>query len=202
LSTSRHPGFEIKKYLYLEKNGVHIMGTAGVSDWMMLKAFVLVEHVIGWMINSSDRSKFAGHQFFIIRDKDPDLRTVGAAAQKGQRNTGSAKYTVINEALVCREAVDTIRPHDPAEYRGFDTPVHEFGHSIEAILGLAARSDRVYKMNIRDYDRKLSREYFSFSVQRRFGSAGRAAKSIPGYEQTYLSTIFSSDETWLPTCEK
>jgi hypothetical protein len=27
LRTSRHPGFEIKKYLHLEKYGVHIMGT-------------------------------------------------------------------------------------------------------------------------------------------------------------------------------
>jgi hypothetical protein len=157
---------------------------------MMLKAFDLVEHVIGSIKNSSDRSKFAGHQFFILTDNDPDLRTVGAAAQKGQRNTGSAKYTVINEALVCKKAEETIRPHDPAEYRGFDTPVHEFGHSIEAFLDLAAQSDRVYRMSIRDYDRKRSREYFSFSVQRRFGSAGRGAELIPGYEQTYLSTIF------------
>ena len=118
------------KYIKVSDYNIHVFGTDNVSNWMMVHTHEMARNIVGSMLSTVDQQKFNDHHIFVITDNDP---TIGTAA--GQRSTGSAEYTVMNQVLVCATAVDTIRPDDAAVYRAWDTPIHEFGHSVDDALG-------------------------------------------------------------------
>lgn len=178
---------------------IHVFGTETVSEWMMQQSFVLIHSMVSALKQPEDRRKFAGHQAFLITDKDPDLTSIGSVA--GHRNTGGSGFSLFNEVLVCAKAVDTIRPNAPPEYRGWDTPVHEFGHSIELTLRLEARSDKIFSSNLPNYDPKVAREYFAWATQMWFASdrvPSQGRQAMPRWEYEYMATIFSTDDEWVP----
>lgn len=183
------------KYLKIEPYNIHVLGTATVSDWMMRESHLLITNMVAALTRAEDREKLAGHQAFLITDADPAL-----PGTTGQRNGGGKGRSLFNEELVCREAVDTIRPTLAPAYRGWNTPVHEFGHSIEFALGLQARSDALFSKHVKNYNPKVAREYFAWAVEAWFESAshskGRGA--MPKWQYDYLATVFSAANTWKP----
>ena len=100
-----------------------------------------------------DQQKFYDHHIFVITDNDSTIGTT-----QGQRNTGSSKYTVMIQVLVCATAVDTIRPNDAAVYRAWDTPIHEFGHSIHEVLDILDTFIALEAANNSNYDENLKNE--------------------------------------------
>ena len=192
--------YEPAKYIHIEKLDIHVLGTESVSDWMMRESSVLIYNMVEALKSRRDREKFRGHQAFIITDNDPDLTRVGGIA--GHRNTGGKGFSLFNEALVCTKAVDTIRPDAAPIYRAWDTPVHEFGHSIEHTLKLEGDSDKIFKKNTSNYNKDLAREYFAWATQLWFSSdripsSGR--KSMPKWQYEYLADIFNKNQKWLPS---
>jgi hypothetical protein len=189
------PIYRPVKYLEIKPYGIHLLGTASVSDWMMRESYDLIFQMVSALRNAEDRAKFTGHQAFVITDADPALP--GTA---GQRNGGSKGRSLFNEALVCTEAVDTIRPDHAPEYRGWNTPVHEFGHAIEFMLGLQRRSDALFSKHARNYNPKVAREYFAWAVEAWFESskATKSRDAMPDWQRDYLSTIFSAENKWKP----
>ena len=189
------------KYLPVNADGVqmYVFGTAGVSDWMMVQTEEMARNVTLSIASSSDRSKLSGHEFIVITDNDPEIPN----SRPGQRNTGADVYTVINEVLVCATAVDTIRPDDPAEYRAWDTPIHEFGHSVERALGIKPITVALEKRRNPNYSDDVSDEYFAWATQNWFNAnlQGRCGLgSIGSYEYSYLFSIYKTDSIWKPTC--
>ena len=164
----------------------------------MCESYSMINHMVASLRLYNDRKKFSGHQAFLITNADPDLSIIGAT--KGHRNTGMLGKSLFNEALVCTTAVDTIRPNDQAIYRGWETPIHEFGHAIEHTLQLESRSDAVFSKNVPNYNPKQAREYFAAATEEwfsaRIGSKGREA--MPEWKFKYLSSIFSKDDPWIP----
>lgn len=186
------------QYLRIDEFNIHVFGTATVSEWMMRESHALIRNMVAALKRPEDRREFAEHQAFLITDADPDLpRSV-----PGHRNTGGRGFSLFNEVLVCAKAVDTIRPNSRPVYRGWDTPVHEFGHAIEHTLKLESRSDELCFENTPDYDPNVAREYFAWATQKWFASdcvdsPGR--KALPEWEYDYLATIFSKDNEWVPS---
>ncbi len=188
------------QYLHIEEFNIHVFGTKTVSKWMMRESYTVIRQMVAALKRPEDRKKFSGHQAFLITDADPDLSRIGAV--KGHRNTGGKGFSVFNEVLVCAKAVDTIRPKSPPAYRAWDTPVHEFGHAIEHTLGLESRSNKTFSKNVRNYDKKVAREYIAWATQEwyscdRAGSRGR--KGMPKWKYAYMASIFSEDDTWIPS---
>jgi len=150
---------------------------------MMKESYVLISNMVAALKHPEDQRRFRGHQAFIITDVDPDLTQIGSIP--GHRNTGGNGFSLFNEALVCTKAVDTIRPNNPPEYRGWNTPVHEFGHSIEITLGLQSRSNTLFKEKVKSYNSKNAREYFAWATQKWFGCdhvPGRGRAAMPDWE--------------------
>ncbi len=193
--------FNQTKYLKVPDYGVHIMGSEHVSDWMMVKTYALAQNAINSLIEESDRLKFENHEFYVITDQDPDI---GFVRRPGQRNTGNARYTVINEDLVCRRAVDTIRPNAEPFYRTWETPVHEFGHSLDLALGLREEFEALHRENNDRYMQNLGAEYFPWAVERWFGSGygGKEGRErLKDYELSFFRNRFREEFLWVPSCE-
>ncbi len=119
------------KYIKVSDYNIHVFGTDNVSNWMIVHTNEMACNIVGSMLSTVDQQKFNHHHIFVITYNDP---TIGTTA--GQRNTSSAEYTIMNQVLVCATAFDTIRPDDAAVYRAWDTPIHEFGHSVDDALGI------------------------------------------------------------------
>ncbi|MCX6907372.1 MAG: hypothetical protein NTY01_04945 [Verrucomicrobia bacterium] len=183
------------KYLRIDPYNVHLLGSATVSDWMMRESYNLIYNMLGALKNPEDRAKFSGHKAHLITNADPPLPRT-----KSQRNGGGKGVSLFDEDIVCTEAGDTMYPDRKPVYRGWDTPVHEFGHSIEYALGLQSRSDTVFSEHVKNYDPKLAREYFAWSVGEWFESTRNAKgrKAMPDWQYDYLSTIFSAKNKWKP----
>lgn len=190
------PFYKPTKYLYIKEYKIHVLGTETVSDWMMCESYSMIRHVVSALKLHNDRKKFSEHQAFLITDADPDLSITGAV--KGHRNTGMRGKSLFNEALVCTSAVDTIRPDAHPLYRGWETPIHEFGHAIEHTLQLESRSDAIFSKNVPNYNPKLAREYFSWATEEWFASRinSKGREAMPEWEIEYLSSIFSKDDPW------
>ena len=189
------------KYLKIEEFNIHVLGTESVSDWMMRESHELIYKMVAALKRPEYRAAFSGHQAILITNADPDLTTVGSVP--GHRNTGIRGASLFNEVLVCAEAVDTIRPDHKPEFREWNTPVHEFGHAIEHTLRLEGRSDEMFSRNSPNYNPKMKREYFAWAVENWFASTqhGATRKSMPDWQFDYLSTIFSVDNKWVPSCK-
>ncbi|MFK7996993.1 MAG: discoidin domain-containing protein [Granulosicoccus sp.] len=177
---------------------IHIYGTGNVHSWMMQQTEEMARGIVSSIRQENQRAKFDNHHIFVITDDDPD---VPFATIPGHKNTGNSRYTVVNQTLICASAVDTIRPnHDPV-WRGWDTPIHEFGHSIEFALDLLSASDLVFAA------KTLQREYFPwrvgswFNADLRYSGVQPSREAMFPTESLYLSTVFDSQDPWQPTCE-
>jgi len=197
---NRWPVYNYTQYLYTQKYDIHILGTQDVSEWMMRESQNLVEKMVGALRRPADRKKFAAHRNFLVTDNDPSI----PGNPKGHRNTGGNGFSMFNEMLVCATAVDTLYPEGQPVKRGWDTPVHEFAHAIEFTLGLGKRSDEVYKKHVKNYDPKVAREYFTWSVQRWFDSCGpkQTRDTMPKWEYNFIATVFDAQNTWKPKCTR
>lgn len=165
---------------------------------MMRESCELIRQVVACLKNPTDREKFSGHQAFLITNADPDLSL--ARGRKGQRGTGGKGFSVFNEALVCTTAVSTLYPDQPPQYRGWNVPVHELGHSVENTLDLKDRSDDVFKKNVPNYNPEKRREYFAWATEEWFGCARRGRGAMSKWKYEYLATIFSEENKWIPNC--
>ena len=169
---------------------------------MMVHTHEMARNIVGSMLSALDQQKFNDHHIFVITDNDP---TIGTTA--GQRNTGSAEYTVINQVLVCATAVDTIRPDDAAVYRAWDTPIHEFGHSVDDALGIREEFAELERKNAPWYEEWVKYEFFPWTMENWFdavinGSCGSDnTTQVQDFESGYFATIFSTSNIWKPNCQ-
>jgi len=193
---NRWPVYTFTQYLHRERYDVHVLGTPGVSEWMMRASGGLIDRMIDALKHPEDRAKFAGHRCMLVTDDDPAI----PGSAPGHRNTGGDGFSMFNEELVCATAVDTIRPNAKPVFRAWYTPVHEFTHAIEFTLGLQARSDAVYRKHIANYNPKVAREYFCWSVQKWFDSLDNDDQrgDMPRWEYDYIASIFDADNHWKP----
>jgi hypothetical protein len=164
----------------------------------MVHTHEMARNLVGSLLSNVDQQKFNDHHIFVITDNDSTIGTT-----QGQRNTGSAKYTVMNQVLVCATAVDTIRPNMAAVYRAWDTPIHEFGHSIHEALDILDTFIALEAANNTNYDENLKNEYFAWAIENWFdanldGSCG--SSTTQGFESGYLATKFSTSNIWKATC--
>ena len=189
------PFYKPTKYLLIKEYTVHVLGTKTVSDWMMRESYSLIRNMIAALKRPEDRKKFSGHQAFLITDADPDLTQIGA--DKGHRNTGGSGFSLFNEALVCTQAVDTIRPSEAPEYRAWDTPIHEFGHAIELTLDLTSRSAVVFTNEI-SKEPVYADEAFAWTTETWFRSR-KERESMPKKQFEFFSAVFSNEYDWFPT---
>lgn len=189
------------KYLKVSANDatLHLFGTSGVSDWMMIQSHEMLKNIVNAISEKKNRTLFNGFQAYVITNSDPVIPN----GVSGQRNTGGRYSMVMNEVLVCATAVDTIRPNNAAEYRSWDTPIHEFGHSIQFALDLENFMEELESKNNSSYQSSLKQEYFPFAIQNWFdhqlkGNCG--TDSLPEYEKALFTSIFNSKDVWRATC--
>lgn len=191
--------YDFTKYLTNSKYQVKIFGTSGVHDWTMVKINEMVTRIIDSIKNEPSRKIFINHEVLVITDNDPAI----PYAHPGQRNGGGHKVTIINQELICQTAVDTINPTAPAAYREWDTPVHEFGHSVELQLDIRDQTVEFHRNNNPDYVPASDAEYFASATQSWFSSDytyHRTRNSIAAFERAYMGTIYAEEVVWVPSC--
>jgi regulation of enolase protein 1 (concanavalin A-like superfamily) len=188
------------KYLKIDKYNIHILGSPTVSDWFMRESYGLISNMIGAMKNPEDRAKFSGFQALLITDADPDLTFLGSLV--GHRNTGDNGWSLFNEALVCAKAVDTLYPDLPAAYRGWETPVHEFGHAVELTLGLTAKTLSVRVANGASINGASGSESYAWATERWFSvRPGSSRSNFSAWEYNYMASVFNANNTWTASFE-
>jgi hypothetical protein len=191
--------YNYKKYLWIPQYNIHIIGTATVSDWFMLETYGMISNVMGAML-PVHRSKFSGHQALLVTNVDPDLFTIGVSIYRGHRNTGNIGWSMFNEAIVRTYAADTINFNTVPSYRGWETPIHEFGHSVELTLGLRDTTVAIHNNNGGLYSPVYPGEFFAWSVESWFAvSPGKSRSNLPTWARNYLATVFNVNNTWSPT---
>jgi len=183
---------------------LHIHGTANVTEWVMNGTARMATNILASLRNPEDIMKFDNHNIYVITDNDPDIPN---AKDVGHKNTGNAKYTIINQALICATAIDTLYPNLLPAWRAWDTPIHELGHSIEFALNLQEKSDSIYSTTT-DYNINASREYFAWQTEQWFDAdlsfhgdvllEKRLALSSEKFD--YFSSIFDASDNWRPSC--
>jgi hypothetical protein len=183
------------KYLKIEKYNIHILGTSTVSDWFMRESYDVLSNIVGAMKNPADRAKFSGFQAILCTNEDPDL-----GGTPGHRNSGGAGWSLFNEAIVRVTAVDTIRPYDAAVYRGWETPIHEFGHAVEATLNLFERTKAYHAAYGYPLVGVELDESYAWALQTWFPTASGGVRSNLRIGMfNYLSEVFDVNNTWKPT---
>ncbi|WP_144395338.1 hypothetical protein [Pleionea sediminis] len=204
-----HYNVQYYKPLYLQNPSIqlHIYGTAGVSDWMLNNVSYMAQNMINNMRSSSNRSRFNNHHIFVITDNDPD---VPYSSLPGHKNTGTVGFTILNQTIICAEAVDTLYPNLPPTWRAWDTPIHEFGHAIEHTLGLEGQSDSVFRAAESNYNSSVAREYFSWNTEHWFDaslSTNNSGQTLQSKRSAmkqgifqYFNSIFNYNSNWKPTC--
>jgi hypothetical protein len=197
---NRWPIYHFTQYLHIDKYDIHVLGTPEVSDWMMRESMNLVDQMVGALKSEEDRKKFAGHRNYLVTDVDPSI----PGARKGHRNTGGNGFSMFNDYMTCCTSTDTLYPDAKPRKRAWNTPVHEFGHSVEHTLELKNRSDEVFKANIHNYDPKVAREYFAWAVQEWFESNPRRSprEKMVKWKYDYMASVFDEKNTWKPTCSR
>ncbi len=192
--------YEVDSYLQMEEFGVHIYGSPGVHAWTLAGTYRMAEAMIGALVRQQDRDAFDDYEIFVITNGQPDIGSI-----PGHKNTGTQSWAVINQHIICATAVDTIRPDSAAEYRAWDTPIHEFGHGIEHALQLESRSDETYGA-IDGYNPIVGREYFAWTTQSWFNADRQQSgtdyrETIPEPGRSYFASLFDEDMFWTPSCD-
>lgn len=188
------------RYLEVVKYKVHIFATRDVNDWMLVKSHEMIKNMIDALSSPSHQDKFKGHQFFIITNRDPIVPN-GAP---GHRNTGMGNFSIINQDIICRSAVDTIRPDNVPQYRAWDTPVHEFGHSFEILLDPDQGLVKVHEVFNPNHNSAYNNEYFAWAVEKWFNAsyAGSYTRdTLDTYVRQYLGQFFREEHSWTPSCD-
>ena len=194
------PKYPATKYMKIEKYNIHILGSSTVSDWFMRETYDVLSNIVGAMRYPADRAKFSGFQAVLITDLDPSLFTTGVSSVVGHRNSGGNGWSMFNESIVRVSAVDSIRPYDAPVYRGWETPIHEFGHAVEATLNLFERTKAYHAA----YGYPLSGdnlgESYAWALQTWFPTApGSPRSSLRLGMYNCLSEVFDVNNTWTPT---
>lgn len=188
------------KYLKIERYNVHILGSPTVSDWFMRESQDVIGKIIDAMIKPEDRLKFWGFQALLITNADPDL--VGRGGVPGHRNSGGNGWSLFCEDIVCVTAADTIRPNDRPEYRGWETPLHEFGHAVELTLGLRETTRAIRLANNASLDGAYYWETYAWAVATWFSENPIGARAgFDRWEYDYLATVFDPTNPWAPSNE-
>lgn len=202
---------------YLTTNGVHILGTASVSD----KSMRLVYKQIDWMIrsfkNPSNRRKFLGEKIIVMSEYDKPTQMLFLYKKNNPKNDAwlkqvednlrgfSGNVTLVSEEMICRTGVAARITNNDVDYRGLDQVTHEFAHTIDRVLNLTPVYERVileHKLN--DPKRFKNQEYFAYQVQDWYDQEYTAypanqkrtktredLKRTNPYFFEYLSTIFT-----------
>lgn len=191
--------YNYKKYLRIPQYNIHIIGTAGVSDWFMLESYGMISNVMNAMLPAK-RAAFSGHQALLVTNADPDLYSLGLSPYVGHRNTGMVGWSMFNEAIVCTNAADTINFNTVAIYRGWETPIHEFAHSVELTLGLRDTTVATYNANGGLTNPLYPGEHFSWAAEKWFSVRKETYRSqLTTWESNYLATVFNIYDPWGPT---
>ena len=190
--------YSYTKYLWLSQYNIHILGTANVSDWFMRESYGMLNNVMGAM-RPEKRAAFSGHQALLITDLDPDLTFLGGGGPVGQRNTGSLGWSLFNEALVCTSYTDILYPNSAAVFRGWETPIHEFGHTIELTLNLTGRTLALMKANFAPTVAPYPAETYAWAVEQWFQDTPVKYRSnLEVWKKNYLAEVFNTSNTWTP----
>ena len=194
------PKYPAAKYLKIEKYNIHILGSSTVSDWFMLETYDVLNNIVGAMKNPTDRAKFSGFQAVLITDLDPDLKTTGISSLAGHRNSGGNGWSLFNESMVRVSAVDSLYPSAPAVYRGWETPIHEFGHAVEATLNLFERTKAYHAAYLQPTSGVELQESYAWGLQTWFPTASGGSRSnLAPWKYLYLAETFDANNTWKPT---
>ncbi len=194
--------YEPIRYLYLPEFKIHIFGTENVSDWTLVGDYKMAQGIVSTITKAEDRKKFENYHVFVITAEDPD---VPGAVIGGHKNTGNASYTVFTQDMVCKAAVDTIRPNEAPAWRAWNTPVHEFGHGVELALGLRNTTVQLYSENP-GFNSEWQAEYFAWGTEAWFDGALKHPQpdfrqEISEFRRNYFASIFNESEIWRPSCE-
>jgi hypothetical protein len=190
--------YNYKKYLWIPQYNIHIIGTASVSDWFMRESYWMVSNVMGAM-RTERRAAFSGFQALLVTNLDPDLKSLGISLYAGHRNTGMNGWSMFNEAMVCAAAVDTIRPYETPVFRGWETPIHEFGHAVELTLGLRSTTIARRQANGGQVNTPTDGELYAWAVEQWFAvRPGSVRSNLPTWERNYLAEVFNISNAWSP----
>lgn len=187
------------KYLYMPKYQMHFFATESVGNDKIFAICSLVKNMTASLKSSTDRTKMSGHKVHINTQKDPGL----PGTSPPQRDGGAGGGTLMSVELICGSPpVDPLNPNADRRYRAWDTPVHEFGHSIEIRLGYEGKSNQIFSKEP-GYDKNYAREYFAWATQNWFSSdvyTKQTRSTMKSSHRDYLSTIFNTGSTWVPKC--
>lgn len=177
-----------------KKFNVHVVATNSVSNDKMCKVARLIDNMISCLKYRQDH--FNGHKIILIGSSDPPFNVKKDGSP--QRNTGMLNYTVLDVDMINHVAIDKITGEQ--FYRGWNVPIHEFGHTIEFKLDLTGKSDIIFPQNIQNYNIDTHREYFPWATEKWFNNNryNVTRDSMPEWEYAYLSTVFDSNNTWFP----
>lgn len=193
--------YALTKYLFVPALQIHILGTKNVSDWIMVGAYKMSCGIVGTLMDEASREQLINHRVVAITSDDPD---VPGTTLEGHKNTGNHIFTIFNQDMVCATAVDTIRPNDEAVWRAWDTPVHEYGHTIEESLDLRATTIEVFSGEP-GFDASVQQEYFAWTSQEWFDAGIERSgldfrASLADHKRTYFASVFSETMVWRPSC--
>lgn len=195
--------------------GVDYVATEGVSDWAVQMSKTVLTNVLLGLKDHGQIEKFKGYRIIIVGDTDidinnyPDFGWSLANEWRGGTNNLSARIT---EEMMCRTGV-TNRPGDN-DYREYDQVVHEFGHTIDMLLGLKGiiasveKDNGTYPRSTRENPNpSYDAEQFPWWVQAWFDSAspwgagGKRAGFMNGNSKVkvdFMKDWFSKNKEWKP----
>ncbi len=199
--------YDVEKYVLVEDFDIHIFGTGGVSDWVMLGAHEMAFNVVDSMLDEQDQDEMAGSYILILSEDDPSIPN----AAPGLKNAGSYEWMVMAEELVCATAADTLYADVEPKWRAWNTPLHEFGHLVEFRLGLGQDMKDIYDGRIAEslqFAGGMPGEIFAWTTQAWFNDTLERSDGFRSnlQEQDYLasqyfSTIFDEENDWKPSCD-
>jgi len=181
--------------------GMDYVATGAVSDWALMMSRTILTNVLLTLKDRSKIEKFKGYRILIVGDLDgdeawqyPDIRFDKFKEWRGGTDNLVAR---ISEEMMCRVGI-TNRPAD-TELRTYDQTVHEFGHSIDMLLGLTQGLKEAQGSGYNE-------ETFPWWVQSWFNCAtkwemngNREAFIVEQpKEAVYMRTLFLANRQWLP----
>jgi hypothetical protein len=180
-----------------------LTGGLGLRGLLQTKIYTtsywMIYNVMGAML-PAQRAKFSGHQALLVTNVDPDLYSLGLSPYVGHRNTGMSGWSMFNEAIVATTSADIMYPGTTPVFRGWETPIHEFGHSIELTLGLGDTTVATYQVNNAQFNPLYKGELFAWSLEKWFAVRPANYRSqLPTWQRNYLATVFNVSNTWSPS---
>ena len=196
-----HAEYKARYPKYAGALGMDYVATGAVSDWALMMARTILTNVLLTLKDRQKIERFKGYRILIVGDLDgdeawdyPDIRFEKFKLWRGGTNSLVAR---ISEEMMCRVGITNV----PAstELRTYDQTVHEFGHTIDKLLGLTLGLKEVQGSGYNE-------ETFPWWVQSWFNCAikwemhGNREDFIVEQpkEAAYMRTIFLANREWLP----